>query len=58
MASMIKPSHKGRLHAALGIPGDKPISIGELHRAMKSKSGHMRQMANFANNARKWGKKK
>jgi hypothetical protein len=52
----IKPANKGKLHKALGIPEGQTISVGAIHAAMRSKNPHMRKMANFANNARKWGK--
>jgi hypothetical protein len=53
----IKPSHKGRLHKALGIPEGQPIPRARLEAAAKSKDPHMRQMANYALAARGWKKK-
>ena len=42
-----KPSHKGRLHRALGVPLDKPIPAGKLRAALAGKHGtrvmHMAQ---------------
>lgn len=52
MAIGIKKSHKGRLHQALGVPANKEISMQRLHKAAHSTDPHMRQMANFAINAR------
>lgn len=53
----IKPSHKGRLHKALGVPAGEKIPAGKLARAAQSSDPHMRQMANYAKNAKKWKKK-
>ena len=44
----IKPSHKGRLHEALGIPEGEPIPVSKLEEAKNSQNPHMRQMANYA----------
>lgn len=52
----IKPSHKGRLHTALGVPQGDKIPASKLEKAAHSKDPHMRQMATYAKNARKWGK--
>jgi hypothetical protein len=49
---MINPAHKGRLHAALHVPEGEPIPAGKLAEAEHSKNPHMRQMANFAENAK------
>ncbi len=49
---MIKPSHKGRLHKALGVPQGKPIPEGSLRQALHSSNPHVRQMAQFAVNAK------
>lgn len=54
---MIKPSHKGRLHSALGVPQGKPIPAAKLSGALRSTSAHVRAMANFAKNAKGFGKK-
>lgn len=53
----VKPSHKGRLHEALGVPADEKITIGELHSAMKSNSPHVRKMASYAETMRGWSHK-
>lgn len=47
----IKPSHKGRLHEALGIPEDELIPVSDLERAKGSDSPALRREANFALNA-------
>jgi hypothetical protein len=48
----IKPSHKGRLHAALGVAADKPIPPAKLAAAAKSKNPAIRKEAVFAQNAK------
>lgn len=48
---MIAPSHKGRLHRALGVPAGQKISDASL-KALHSKNAHVRQMAQFASNAK------
>ena len=50
----IKKGHEGRLHAALGVSQGKPIPAKKLTKALHSDNPHMRQMANFARNAKKW----
>ncbi len=50
----IKPSHKGKLHRALGVPADKPIPEPKLRAALHSKSPEVRKEANFASNAKHW----
>lgn len=52
----IKPSHKGLLHHNLGIPLDKPIPLASLMKAKHSSSPAIRRRANFAINAKNWGK--
>ncbi len=52
MKPMIKPSHKGMLHKALGVPEGQKIPLSKIEGALHSSDPHMRQMANFANNAR------
>ena len=49
---MIKPSHKGMLHKALGVPEGQKIPLAKIEKALHSNDPHMRQMANFAKNAR------
>jgi hypothetical protein len=48
----INPAHKGDLHKALGIPQDKPIPAKKLEAATNSSNAHVREMADFAKNAR------
>jgi hypothetical protein len=48
--SLIKPSHKGRLHRALGIPEGQKIPAKRIAEAKHSSDPHMRKMANFAAN--------
>lgn len=50
----IKSSHKGRLHDALGVPQGEKIPAAKLAQAKKSEDPHMRQMATYAANAKKW----
>jgi len=50
----IKPSHKGRLHRALGVSPGKPIPPSGLQKALHSSNPHTRKMAQFAINAKKW----
>lgn len=52
----IKASRKGLLHKKLGVPQGKGIPLSSLLRAKHSSSPAMRKEANFAVNARKWGK--
>lgn len=53
---MIDPSHKGRLHKALGIPEGQPIPLDKLHAASTSLDPEVRKMAQFALNSRKFKK--
>lgn len=57
MAIKIKPSHKGALHRALGIPTGKKIPAAKLAQAKKSGNKAEKKEATFALNARKWWKK-
>lgn len=50
----IKPSHKGKLHKALGVPQGQKIPAGKLYAAKNSKSPAVRKEANFAINAKKF----
>jgi hypothetical protein len=52
----IKPSHKGLLHKKLGVPQSKGIPLSALRSAKQSSNPATRKQANFALNARKWGK--
>lgn len=60
MSIHIKPSHKGRLHAALGVPGGEKISVGDLmhakSKAKKTGNVKLEREAVFAENARSWKK--
>ena len=53
---MIKPSHKGRLHRALGVPEGKDIPVSKIDAAKNSKNPAVRKEADFAAAARKWKK--
>lgn len=50
----IKPSHKGKLHKALGIPEGEDIPVERLKEAKNSKDPDIRREATFALNARHW----
>jgi hypothetical protein len=50
----IKPSHKGRLHEALGIQAGVKIPLQRLEQAKNSPNPAIRKEANFALNARGW----
>ena len=50
----IKPSHEGDYHAHTGVPEGQTIPQSTINKDLKSRDPHVRQMANFANNARKW----
>ncbi|MDE2101918.1 MAG: hypothetical protein KGL39_32025 [Patescibacteria group bacterium] len=52
----IKPQNKGKLHRKLGVPEGEPIPASKLAAAKKSPSPAVRKEANFAANAKKWGK--
>jgi hypothetical protein len=54
VAIQIKPSHKGKLHRALGVPQGQKIPPGKLAAALNSKSAALRKEANFAKNAKSW----
>ena len=54
MTIKIKPSHKGKLHRALGVPMDQTIPVRKIEKAAHSKSPSLRREANFALNARKF----
>jgi hypothetical protein len=45
---------KGGLHRALDVPEGKKIPVAKLAAARNSKDPHMRKMANFATNAKKF----
>lgn len=50
----IKPSHKGKLHEALGVPAGKPVPAGKIEKATHSSNPTLKKEAVFAKNARKW----
>ena len=50
----IKPSHKNRLHAALGVAKGEKIPASKLEAAKHSKNPHIRRMVAFAMAAKKW----
>ena len=52
----IKPSHVGRLHEALHVAHGQRIPLGKLEKAAHSTNPALRKEAQFALNARKWGK--
>ncbi len=52
----IQPSHKGRLHAALGVPAGEHIPAAKIAAAKRSASPAVRKEATFAQNAAKWNK--
>jgi hypothetical protein len=54
MAIHIKPSHKGRLHRALGVPEGQPIPAAKVAAAKRSSSAAVRKEATFAQNAKGW----
>lgn len=54
MGIRIKPSRKGSLHKALGVPKGKKISEKKLEKAEHSKNPKLRKKAQFAENAKKW----
>jgi hypothetical protein len=56
----IKPSHKGKLHADLGVAKGKKLTAGQIAKAKHSSSADERKRATFAQNARGWahGRKK
>ena len=56
MTIKIKKSHKGLLHRDLGVAQGKPIPEAKLAAAKKSKDPKVRKRAQFAENAKKWGK--
>lgn len=54
MSIKIKPSHKGKLHRALGVPDGKPIPASKVAAAKRSASPALRKEATFAQNAKSW----
>lgn len=54
MSIHIKPSHKGLLHADLGVKQGAPIPAKKLEKAEHSESAAVRKRAVFAENAKHW----
>ncbi len=54
----IKAANKGKLRAETKTPKGKKISASKLKKAAKSKDPVERKRAVFAENSRKWAKKK
>ncbi len=54
--ALIKPSHRGLLHDALGVPQGHKIPLAKIEHALTSTSPKLRKEAQFAENARKWKK--
>ncbi|MGH7749609.1 MAG: hypothetical protein ACREQ5_33310 [Candidatus Dormibacteria bacterium] len=52
----IKESHKGKLHAELGVAASKKIPAGKLATAKKNASPAEKKRIVFAQNAKKWKK--
>lgn len=50
----IKPSHEGKLHAALGVAQGKKIPLAKEEALKAHGSPAEKRQANFAINARKW----
>lgn len=48
---------KGGLHRALGVKEGEKISAYKVAEALHSENPHVRKMAQFAENARKWNHK-
>lgn len=54
MKPMIKPSHRGRLHAHLGVAPGKKLTLNQLTKARNSDNPAIRKEAYFALAARKF----
>lgn len=50
----IKPSRKGGLHTALGVPLGQKIPASKVAAAANSSNPDLRKKANFARNAASW----
>jgi hypothetical protein len=50
----LKPSKKGSLHTALGIPQGQPIPGNRLAAAARSTNADIKRKAVFAQNAKGW----
>lgn len=49
---MIKPSHRGRLHANLHVPAGKPIPAALLAKAKKTAGPAVKKQIQFAQNSK------
>ena len=58
MAINIKPKNKGKFTAWCKSNGYDRVTTACIEEALKSKKAHVREMANFARNSRKWKKGK
>ncbi len=56
MSIHIKKSHAGLLHKALHVPEGQKIPLARIEKALQSDSPKLRKEAQFAKNARSWGK--
>lgn len=54
----IKPENKGKLHKELDVPKGEKIPVKKLETAKKEAGPAEKKRIVFAENARKWGKKK
>jgi oligoendopeptidase F len=54
----IKPENRGKLRKSTGTKKGNKIPVSKLKKLAKSKNPTTRKRAQFALNARKWGKKK
>ena len=52
----IKPQNRGKLHAETGTPKGQKIPVAKIKAAENSPDPAVRKRAQFADNARKWGK--
>jgi hypothetical protein len=53
MSIHLNPAHKGRLHAALGIPLSRKLTLAQIKKAEHSRSPTVRKEAQFADNFRR-----
>lgn len=54
VSAKIGPIKKGAFHKWLGKSEDEPITDADIAKGKASDSEHVRKMAQFAENARKW----
>ena len=52
----INPAHRGLLHAELGVPQDRGISLAQLQKAKATADPAEQKSITFAQNARTWRK--